>query len=148
MTNEPRLDMNWSELIKNLIELLIPQSDDIMESSIKLGSLLTICMQFAEIEPVIRERATTLALQKKDIVGWVLVHRDGNRYVESEYLLKLALGCPVARLEGLLSALVKHLGHISEVKYQTLCQNAGLVPQPEAVRQTGATVFLRRNSNP
>jgi hypothetical protein len=145
MTTEATLQIDWLELIRNLLELIIPRSDDILSSPVKLGSLLTICMQFAEIEPLIRERATTLALQKHNVPGWTIVHRDGHCYVESADLLKLALGCPVARLEGFLSALVKQLGNISEAKYQALCESAGLVPQPEAIQQTGATVFLRRN---
>ena len=145
MTTQPTLDIDWPKLIHQLIDLAL-RRDDIMDSSAKLGELLTICTAFAEMEPVVRERATTLALQRQEIPGFSLVHRDGHQYVTSEHLLKLALGCPLARLEGLLGVLVKQLGHISEPKYQALCESAGLPPDKEAIKQSGATVFLRRTN--
>jgi hypothetical protein len=146
MSDSTTLQIDWPEVIGALLAVVLPRSDDILSSPAKLGSLLTICMQLADIEPIVRERATTFALQKKEIPGWTIVHRDGNRYVESADLLKLALGCPVARLEGFLSALVKYLGNVSEAKYQTLCESVGLAPQAEAIQQSGATVHLRRNA--
>jgi hypothetical protein len=146
MTNEPSLDLNWGELFRNLLELLIPRSDDLMSSPAKLGSLLTICTQFAEIEPVIRERATTLALQRKEVPGWSLVHRDGNSYVEAQRVIELCLHCPVSNLPKLLTTLAMQTGHTSERKYTELCESAGLAPASEAIKQSGATVFLRRNS--
>jgi hypothetical protein len=91
MTNNATLSIDWPALIKRLLELIVPRSDDIMDSPAKLGSLLTICTEFAEIEPIVRERAATLALQKHEIPGWILVRRDGNCYVVTEHLLKLAL---------------------------------------------------------
>jgi hypothetical protein len=146
MTDNATVSIDWPELIKSLLEVVLPHSDDILCSPAKLGSLLTICTELAEIEPVVREKATTLALQKHEVTGWTAVHREGNRYVAAEHLLAVALGCPVARLEGFLSVLVKYLGNISEAKYQTLCESAGLAPQPESVKQNGATVFLRRDA--
>ena len=119
---------------------------DVLDSPAKLGELLTICAQFAEIEPIIRERATTLALQKKEIPGWTLVHRDGNRYVEAFRLIDLGLHCPLSNLQKLLTTFAAELGNVSETKYQRLCESADLAPEADAVKQSGATVFLRRNS--
>ena len=146
MTNEATLEMDWPELIKRLIELVLPRSDDILGSPAKLGELLNICTEFAEIEPVIRERASTLAMQKKEIPGWTLVHRDGNRYVEAQRLIELGLHCPLAKLQSLVTNLAMQLGNISEAKYRLLCESAGLQPANGAVKHSGATVFLRRNS--
>jgi hypothetical protein len=145
MTSQATLEMDWPELIKQLIELVVPQSDDILSSAAKLGSLLTICSEFAEIEPVVRERAATVAMQRKEIPGWVLVHRDGNRYVEAQQLIELCLHCPVSNLQKLLTTLAIQLGNVSETKYQLLCESAGLVSQTETIQQASATVFLRRN---
>jgi hypothetical protein len=145
MTSETMLD--WPELIKNLIELVIPRSDDILSSPAKLGSLLRICSDLAELEPIIRERATTLALQKQEIPGWTLVHRDGNCYVQAECLIELGLKCPLFRLQQLITELASQLGNVSQNKYRLLCETAGLTPLPDVAKQTGATVFLRRNPN-
>jgi hypothetical protein len=146
MTNQATLEMDWPELIRRLLELILPQSDDILSSPAKLGSLLTICMQLAEIEPVVRERATTLALQRKDIVGWTLVHREGNQYVEAQRIIELCLHCPLTKLQSLVTDLAMQFGNVSQTKYQLLCESAGLAPAPDAVKQTGATVFLRREA--
>jgi hypothetical protein len=145
MTEVPTLQIDWLELIKSLFEVVLPRSDDILSSPAKLGSLLTICSDLAEIEPIVRHRAATLALEKKEILGWTLVHRDGNRYVQAELLIELGLQCPLSNLQQLLTELASQLGNISESKYQLLCQSAGLAPLADAVKQTGATVFLRRN---
>jgi hypothetical protein len=138
--------MDWPELIRNLLELIIPRSDDILESPAKLGSLLTICVQLAEIEPVVRERAATLALQKHDIPGFTLVHKDGNRYVEAQRVIELCLHCPVSNLQKLLTTLAMQAGSTSLHRYQELCESAGLASAADAVKQTGATVHLRRNA--
>lgn len=145
MTEQPKLEIDWLELIKSLVELVLPRSDDLLSSPAKLGSLLIICANFAEIEPIVRERATTLAMQRKEIPGWTLVHHDGNRYVTKESVLELVLGCPVVKLGSLLAAVATQLGNISQAKYELLCEAAGTPPAEQAVQQTGATVFLRRD---
>jgi hypothetical protein len=147
MTNEATLDMDWPELLKRLIELILPRSDDILFSPAKLGALLTICAEFAELEPIVRERASTLALQKHEIPGWTLVHRDGHRYVETDTVIELALACPACCLALMVSELGRQLGHISEAKYELLCEAAGRLSDSAVIKQAGATVFLRRNPN-
>jgi hypothetical protein len=146
MTNEATLEMDWPELIKRLIELVLPRSDDILSSPVKLGELLNLCAEFAEIEPVIRERASTLAMQKKEIPKWTLVHRDGNRYVEAHHMVELCLHCSLANLQRLMTDLAMQLGNVSDTKYRLLCESAGLQPANDAVKHGGATIFLRRNS--
>jgi hypothetical protein len=147
MTNQATLYVDWPELIKRLIELILPRSDDILDSPGKLGELLSICTQFVEIEPVIPGRASTLALQKKEIPGWTLIRRDGNRYVEAERIIELCLQCSVTNLQKLLTTLAMQLGNVSEHRYQGLCESAGLQPLKEAIKQSGATVHLRRDTD-
>ena len=121
-------------------------SIDILNSPAKLGELLTICTTFAELEAIIREQATTLAMQKHEIPGYTLVHKGGSRYVEAGQIIELGLRCPVSNLQNMLAALATQLGNVGEAKYGQLCEAAGISPQPDAVKQCGAKVFLRRDS--
>lgn len=147
VTTEGTLKTDWSELIKYLIDLALPRSDDIPSCPAKLGQLLSICAEFTEIQPVIRERATTLALQKTEIPGWVLVHRDSNRYVEERQVLEVCRSCQLTNLPNLVTTLVRQLGNVSETKFNQLCESAGLLaPLEGAVKHSGQTVFLRRNA--
>ena len=146
MTIEATLKTDWPELIKYLIDLALPRSDDILSCPAKLGFLLTICAELAEIEAVVRERATILAMQKTEIPGWTLVHRDSNRYVGEQDVLEVCLTCRLTNLPDLVTTLVRQLGNVSEAKFKELCESAGLLAPPEgAVKQSGPTVFLRRN---
>lgn len=138
------LDIDWRDLIGRQLDLLVSRSDDILSSPTKLGELLSICTIFAELEPIVRERATALATQKKEIPGWTLVHRDGNSYVEAVLISELGRTCPLENLQSFVNALVTTLGHVSQAKYERLCADARLEPQPGAIKQSGATVFLRR----
>jgi hypothetical protein len=147
MSDSATLQIDWLQVIGDLLAVVLLRSDDILSSPAKLGSLLSICMQLAQIEPVVRERATTLALQKHDIPGWTIVHRDGSHYVEAHRVIELCLHCPVSNLQKLLTTLAMQTGHTSQRKYTELCESAGLAPAPDAVKQSGATVFLRRNSS-
>jgi hypothetical protein len=146
-TTSATFELDLPELIKRMIDLAMPRADDIMSSPAKLGELLTICAQFAEIEPIVRERAATLALEHHEIPGWTLVHRDGNAYVETEEIARLTAYCPLSYLPSLVSTMVQLLANISEKKYRSLCESAGLEPALEAIKQSGAKVSLRRNSS-
>jgi hypothetical protein len=147
MTNQATLEADWPQMIGHLLAVVLPRSDDILSSPAKLGSLLTICTKFAEIEPIVRERATTLALQKHDVPGWSLVRRDGNSYVEAHRVIELCLHCPVSNLPKLLTTLAMQAGHTSQRRYQELCESAGVAPEPDAIKQSSTTVFLRRIPN-
>jgi hypothetical protein len=141
------LSIDWPQVIGALLAVVLPHSDDVLSNPAKLGTLLTVCAQLAQLEPVVRERATTLALQRSgEIPGWTLVRRDGSRYVEAQRIVELCLHCPLSNLQKLVTALAMQQGNVSERKYQELCESAGLATDSEAVRQTGAIVFLRRNS--
>lgn len=140
-------DIDWRDLIGRQLDLLVSRSDDILQSPAKLGELLSICTIFAQLEPIVRERATALATQKKEIPGWTLVHRDGNSYVEATHISELGRTCPLENLQSFVNALATTLGHVSQAKYERLCSAARLEPQPGAIKQSGATVFLRRNSH-
>jgi hypothetical protein len=145
MTTAAIPEIDFADLIKRLVDLVTPRSDDIFTSAAKLGELLSICVELAELEPVIRQKATALALAKKDVAGWTVVHRDGNSYVAYEDIVKLALRCPVIYLQNFVTVLATQLGNSSELKYRTLCETARIEPDQEVIKQTGATVFLRRN---
>jgi hypothetical protein len=145
MTTDAILEIDFADLIKRLVDLITPRSDDVLTSPAKLGELLSISTELAELEPVIREKATDLAMAKKEVLGWVLVHRDGNHYVAYGDVVKLALHCPVIYLPNFVTVLATQLGNISGLKYRTLCETAGLEVNPAVIKQSGATVFLRRN---
>jgi hypothetical protein len=144
ITKSQTIQIDWLLLIKSLLEVMLPRSDDILSTPAKLGALLTICAELAEIEPLLQERAATLALQKHEIPGWTLVHRDGSRYVEAQRIIELCLHCPVSNLEKLLTTLATGQGNTSERRYQELCESADVAPMPDATKQSAATVFLRR----
>jgi hypothetical protein len=146
-SNQITFSLDLPVLIHRLIDLALPRNDDLLESPAKLGEFLSICVELAELEPVIREKATAAAMAKKELLGWTLVHREGNYYVGYEDVVKLALRCPLIHLQNFATALATYLGNISELKYRTLCETAGVEPNQEVIHQTGATVFLRRNPN-
>jgi hypothetical protein len=140
--------VDWQRLMTDLVSLLIPRSDDLSTSPVKLGVLLEICAELSALEPLVRERAISLAMRKIEIPGWTLVHREANAYVESAIVLQLVRACPSQQLPALAAALATQLGNIGETKYQALCQAAKISPQGNAVKRYGTTVFLRKNAQP
>jgi hypothetical protein len=139
---------DWTELLHRFIDLLLPSADDIFSSPSKLGELLTICAQLAAVEPHVREIATELALQQKQILGWTLVRHEGNRYVEAAHVRELLLGCRASQLPALLEAIAKALGSVSEAKWRTPCEVSGRLDAEIAISQCGTTAFLRSNPQP
>jgi hypothetical protein len=142
----PAPAIDWTELVHRFIDLVLPRSDDILSSPSKLGELLSICAVLAAIEPKARELATAHALQEKEILGWTLVRREGNRYVEGPHVRELFLNCPANQLPALLEAIAKTLGSIGETKWRTLCQAVGRLDADDVISQCGTTVFLRSNT--
>lgn len=147
MTTDAIPEIDFADVIKRLVDLITPRSDDIFTSPIKLGELLSICVELAELEPVIRRKATVLAMAKKELLGWTLVHQEGHRYVAYEDVVKLALRCPAIYLVNFITILATQLGNISELKYRTLCETAAIEANAAVIKQSGATVFLRRNAS-
>lgn len=86
-----------------------------------------------------------MALQEKEILGWTLVRREGNHYVEATHVRQLLLECPAGQLPALFEAVAKALGSVSESKWRTLCQAIGRLDADGAISQCGTTVFLRSN---
>jgi hypothetical protein len=142
---EPAPQPDWVDLLHRFVDLLLPTAGDIFSSPSKLGELLSISAALTSIEPKARQIATALAMQKKEILGWALVRREGNRYVEAAHVRELLLECPAAQLPALLEAIVKALGSVSESKWRKLCQAIGKSDPEDAIYQCGTTVFLRSN---
>jgi hypothetical protein len=138
------LCIDWPQLIRDLLAVILPRSDDVLSSPVKLGALLTICAELAEIEPVVRERATTLAIRNQEIPGWIPVRQEGNCYVEKERLQEVCRKCPVSNLEQLFARIAAQQGNVSERKYLELCESAGVEPDRGALKQAKGTVSLRR----
>jgi hypothetical protein len=139
-------EYDFCQLIHRFIDLVLPSSNDLWKSADKLGAFLTICTELGELEKIARHEAECLLLNRETVRGWTIVHKDGNRYVPTDYLRKLVFKCPASQLAPLLEALVKALGSTSEAKYRALCSAAGLEPDQEAIQQIGATVFLRQHA--
>ncbi len=139
-------EYDFFRLIHRLIDLACPSPNDLWSSPEKLGTFSTICTELHELETVARDKAQFLLLNRATIPGWTIVHKDGNHYVPQSYLQRIVFDCPVRQLTPLLEALPKQLGNTSEAKYRALCSAAGLEPDPEAIQQTGATVFLRQHA--
>ena len=60
--------------------------EGILADPIQLGIFLELAQTIIELEPRAREAAITLALAGKEIPGWSLVRREGNRFVESTHV--------------------------------------------------------------
>lgn len=141
------LDIDWQDIMVRLIEVVLPRCDDIMDSPVKLGALLAICVELKELEEPLRQRAETLALQRGEIPGWTLVRQDSKSYVETDDVIEFLLSCSVLQLPPVLTTLAKQIGHLSGPKFIVLCEAAGLLEPPaDSIKSTGAKVFLRRNS--
>ena len=88
--------------------------EGILADPIRLGIFLELAQTIIELEPRAREAAITLALRGKEIPGWSLVRREGNRFVESAHVHELLLQCSTSRLPALLEIVAKTLGNVSE----------------------------------
>ena len=113
----------------------------------QLGIFLELAETIAELEPRAREAAIKLALTGQEIPGWVLVRREGNRFVEGAHVRELLLECPAKHLPAFLEVIAKILGNLSENRWQTLCDTVGRLDADKAVSQCGTTVFLRKAGN-
>jgi hypothetical protein len=145
MDQPPATD--WQRVLTALVSLTVPRSDDIANSPAKIGVLLEVIDLFAKLEPVVRERAISLAMQKTKIPGWSAVHKDPNSYVSSTDIADLAMRCPFGKLPAFVSLLVTQLGNVSEARYRALCDAAGIEPVEEKIKQSGVTLFLRRSNH-
>jgi hypothetical protein len=118
----------------------------LLEDPDKLGAFLSLCRMIEELRKPAEDAAIALALKKTEIPGFTVCRRDGNAYVEPETVLGLVQGCTLAELTKLLPVLVQMLGSIGEERYLKLCAAINHEPRQDAVKRTGATVYLRQQS--
>ena len=128
----------------SIVSVLRFDVEGALSDPIQVGALLDLGAILKDLEPRLQETAITMGLQGISIPGWNVVRREGNRYVESVHVHDLLLGCPAQRLQGLLEAVSKALGNVSESRWQILCEAAGKEGEGAAVSQAGAKAFLRR----
>jgi hypothetical protein len=115
-----------------------------LSDPIQVGALLDLGAILKDLEPRLQETAITMGLQGVEIPGWSVVRKGGSRYIEASYVRDLLLECHAQRLQGLLEAVSKALGNVSESRWQSLCEAAGKEGEGAAVSQAGAKAFLRR----
>jgi hypothetical protein len=65
--------------------------------------------------------------------------------VEAATLNQLLGNCPISQLPELLTQLAKLTGNISGGRYRAFCAAIGVVPDETAIKQAGASPFLRQN---
>jgi hypothetical protein len=118
----------------------------LLEDPDKLGAFLSLCRMIEELHKQAEDAAIALVLKKIEIPGFTLCRRDGNAYVEPETVLELVQGCTLAELARLLPAIVQALGSIGEERYLKLCAAADQGPRQEAIKRSGATLYLRRKT--
>jgi hypothetical protein len=137
--------IDLQQIVVDLVS--IAMRNDIYDSPIKSGVLLDVCNQLSELKPAVYERVLAFTMSKK-ATGWTAVHREKTPgYVETATIAQLVHACPVDNLLDLLTALVAALGNVSEAKYLALCEAIGVAPQPDVVKHSEPTVFLRRSNN-
>ena len=114
--------MNPANIIAGLFRF---DPEAMLSDPSQLGIFLELSETIIELEPRTREAAITLALRGKEIPGWSLVRREGNRFVESGHVHELLLQCSTSRLPALLEIVAKTLGNVSENRWQMLCAATG-----------------------
>ena len=120
---------------------------NLLKSPSQLGAFLAVSRIINDIEPEARTAAINFALRGIEIPGFTLVRNESAGYVETDTLSELFSDCPLARIPALLSAIVEMCGHISRSRYRRLCAAIGSSPTEAAIKQAGATPFLRQNSS-
>jgi hypothetical protein len=133
--------MNFMNAIGSLFQF---DFEAILTDPARLGAFLTLVETIAELEPRAREAAISLAMAGKEIPGWSLVRKEGNKFVESHLVLRLLEECPTSRLSAVLEAVTKVIGNVGEKKWQQLCEAAGRQDGERDFNQAGAKAFLRR----
>jgi hypothetical protein len=108
----------------------------LLASPERLGLFLTACRALEPYQVQATDRAKQYLLAKTDVPGWSLTTRVPGKYVEPDALAPL--------LEKLgASRIVAEYGHLSAAKYDKLCAEAGVVPDPAAIKHGAGAVFLR-----
>jgi hypothetical protein len=119
LTEKPRFDLNG--LLAN------PQ---------RLGLFLTACRAVEPLQRQAQDRAKQYLQQSVEVPGWSLVMRSPGKYVEAPAVHPLVDRLGAARV-------LEEYGHLSEVKSQKLCAEAGLSPDSAAIKQGAGATYLR-----
>lgn len=133
--------MNPTSLIAGLFRF---DFEAILSDPEQLGAFLDLAQMITELEPRARDAAEKLCLSGQEIPGWVLVRKEGNRFVDTAYVRELLQECPTRDLPALLEVIAKLLGNLGENRWQTLCEALGRLDGDKAVTQCGTKVFLRK----
>jgi hypothetical protein len=108
----------------------------------RLGAFLELAEMIAELEPRAREAAITFGLERKEIPGWQVVRKEGNRFVEAAHVRELLQECPAKHLPAVLEVIAKALGNVGEKRWLSLCEVVGRLDGERVVSHAGATAFL------
>jgi hypothetical protein len=119
LTEKPKFDLNG--LLAN------PQ---------RLGLFLTACRAVEPLQQQAQDRAKQYLQQSMEVPGWSLVTCSPGKYVKAAVLQPLVDRLGAARV-------LEEYGHLSEVKYQKLCAEAGLSPDSAAIKQGAGATYLR-----
>ena len=105
----------------------------------QLRIFLELAETIAELEPQAREAPIKLAPTGQEIPGWMLVRREGNRFVDSVHVEELLLECSAKQLPALLKVVAKIVGNLSEARWESLCNTVA--------RLDGDRRFLMRSNS-
>jgi hypothetical protein len=109
----------------------------VLRDPVRLGQFLQEAMEITELDKAARHHAIGVLLRGEVIPGWILRRRQ-NLFVRPSALEPLA--------DESLPELLSSFGNVSERRYCSLCAQCGVTPDPTAIIQTGATVYLSRTS--
>jgi hypothetical protein len=99
----------------SIVSLLRFDLEGALSDPIQLGALLDQGAILKDLEPRLQETAITMGLQGVEIPGWIVVRKEGNKYVEASYVRDLLLESPAQRLQGLLEAVSKAPGQCERI---------------------------------
>jgi hypothetical protein len=102
----------------------------------RLGSFLTACRAIEPLQQQANDRAKQYLLAKTDVPGWSVVTRSPSKFVESPAVVPLVEKLGSARV-------LQEYGHMSAVKYEKLCTEAGLSPDSAAIKMGAGATYLR-----
>jgi hypothetical protein len=106
----------------------------------RLGLFLSACRAIEPLQQQANDRVKQYLMAKTEVPGWDLVSRPPGKYVEAPALQPLVDRLGAARV-------LDECGHLSAAKYEKLCAEAGIAPDPAAVKQGAGAVYLRATPN-
>jgi hypothetical protein len=128
--------INRAEQALALIEKPRFDFQAVLTSPQRLGAFLTACHGVELYQQQASDCAKQYLQQKVEVPGWSLVTRSPGKYVEAPAVRPLVDRLGAARV-------LEEYGHLSVVKYQKLCAEAGLSLDSAAVKQGAGAMYLR-----